>query len=66
MGEGGIPLSQWNGSDATKQLEETLKRISRITRSSKRRCFGGRRLAGFTFLAVVVSLVALVVSLHHG
>jgi hypothetical protein len=22
----GIPLEQWNGSDATKQLEETIKR----------------------------------------
>jgi hypothetical protein len=25
MAEGGIPLGQWSGSDATKQLEETIK-----------------------------------------
>jgi hypothetical protein len=25
---GGIPLGQWSGSDATKELEETIKRRS--------------------------------------
>jgi hypothetical protein len=27
----GIPLSQWNGSDATMQLEETIKKFNEET-----------------------------------
>ena len=61
-----IPLDQWNGSDATKQLEETIKRVQ--LENSKQQ---GTMLnwtivsAGCALGALVVALVSLVVTLHR-
>jgi hypothetical protein len=59
-----IPLDQWNGSDATKRLEETIKRVQ--LENSKQQ---GTMLkltiatAFFAFGALVLSLIQLCVSM---
>jgi hypothetical protein len=36
MPEGGMRLAAWNGSDATRQLEETITRIQRQNASQQK------------------------------
>jgi hypothetical protein len=60
----GVPLEQWNGSDATKQLEETIKSVQ--LENAKQQ---GTMLkltiatAFFAFGALVLSLIQLCVSM---
>ena len=51
------PLGQWSGSDATKQLEETIKRLQ--LENSKQQA----TMLNWTKLAVVFAFGALVLSL---
>jgi hypothetical protein len=66
MAQSGIPLGQWSGSDATKGLEETIKRIQMENSKQQTTMLRWTQACGvFAFLAFVVSLAALVVSLVH-
>jgi hypothetical protein len=77
MAEGFIPLGQWSGSDATKQLEETIKRIQLENSEQQRRIQLENSKQQETMLwwtvisavcaggAFAVSLIAFIVSLRH-
>jgi hypothetical protein len=59
----GVPLEQWNGADATKQLEETIKRVQ--LENSKQQATMLRltiATAFFAFGALVLSLIQLCIS----
>ena len=59
----GAPLEQWNGADATKQLEETIKRAQ--LENSKQQTTMLRltiATAFFAFGALVLSLIQLRIS----
>lgn len=73
MAQDHTPLGKWSGSDATEQLEETIKRFQ--LENSQQQVENSQQQATmlwwtkacgiFVFLAVVVSLIALVVSLRR-
>ena len=59
----GVPLEQWNGADATKQLDETIKRAQ--LENSKQQTTMLRltiATAFFAFGALVLSLIQLRIS----
>jgi hypothetical protein len=59
-----IPLDQWNGSNATKQLEETIKR-AQLENSKQQGTMLKLTIATafFAFGALVLSLIQLCVSM---
>jgi hypothetical protein len=59
-----IPLGQWSGSDATKQLEETIKR-AQLENAKQQATMLKLTIATaiFAFGAVVLSLIQLCVSM---
>jgi hypothetical protein len=59
-----IPLDQWNGSDATKQLEETIKRAQLENSKQQGTMLRWTMItAGFALGALVLSLIQLCVSM---
>jgi hypothetical protein len=63
MAEGGIPLGQWSGSDATKQLEETIK-SAQLANAKQQTTMLRLTIATafFAFGALVLSLIQLCIS----
>ena len=60
MAEGGIPVGQWSGSDATKQLEETIERLQLENSKQQTTMLNWTKLAVlFAFGALVLSLIQL-------
>ena len=54
------PLGQWSGSDATRQLEETIKRLQLENSKQQATMLEWTKLAvGFAFGALVLSLIQL-------
>ena len=55
-----IPLGQWSGSDATKQLEETIKRLQLENSKQQATMLNWTKLAVvFAFWSLVLSLIQL-------
>jgi len=53
MAKGGIPLDEWSGSKATKELHETVKKIEEANVRLQ------RWMLGVTILTLVVGVIAL-------
>jgi hypothetical protein len=55
-----IPLDEWSGSKATKELQASIERIERENAALARRNYiASLASAAFAFLALVVSLIQL-------
>lgn len=60
MTKGGIPLGVWSGSDATKELHETIKLF--VDRSEKQACTMIRLTRAIVWLTVGIAVLTAVMA----
>ncbi len=62
---GGIPLSEWSGSGATRELHETMKKQIEANDKQFRKSIFWSKIAGIAaIVAVILALIQIVVSVY--